>query len=139
MLTLDNRKIVVPNNKIWGDVITNVTAMEIRRVDLAVGVAHSEKVARVEALLLEVVKAHPKVLQDPAPLVKVDKLSEASVDFVLRPWARREDYLAVRWDLTRAIKQRFEEEDVELARSRRHVVMEAERKRDEPPTGDRSN
>ena len=53
LLTFDNRKIVVPNNKIWGGVITNITAMEIRRVDLTIGVAHSEKVARVEALLAE--------------------------------------------------------------------------------------
>lgn len=135
LLTFDNRKIVVPNNKIWGGVITNITAMKIRRVDLAIGVAHSEKVARVEALLMDVVKAHPKVLQDPEPLIKVNKLDESSVDFAVRPWARREDYWNVRWDLTRAIKQRFEEEGVELARARRHVVMESER--DEPSNGDR--
>ena len=60
------------------------------------------------------------------------------MDFVVRPWARREDYWNVRWDLTRAIKQCFEEEGVELARSRRHVVMETESARNEPPTGDRS-
>ena len=73
---------------------------------------------------MEVVKTHPKVLQDPAPLVKVHKLAESSVDFIARPWARREDYWDVRWDLTRAIKLRFEEEGVELARPRRYVVVE---------------
>jgi small conductance mechanosensitive channel len=138
LLTFDNRKIVVPNNKIWGDVITNITAMEIRRVDLVVGVAHSEKVVRVEELLLDVVKTHPKVLEDPAPLIKVDKLGEASVDFGVRAWARREDYWNVRWDLTRAIKLRFEEEGVELARPRHQVALEPEGAGDEPASGQRS-
>jgi small conductance mechanosensitive channel len=101
--------------------------MDTRRVDVEVGVAYSEKVARVEALLLEVVSAHPQVLRDPAPQVKVNKLNEASVDFVVRPWARREHYWNVYWDLNRAIKQRFEEEDVEFARPRRHVVVEPSR------------
>jgi small conductance mechanosensitive channel len=137
LLTFDNRKIIVPNKKIWGDAITNITAMDNRRIDLIVGVAHSEKVMRVEALLVEIVKAHPKVLEDPEPLVKVDKLDQASVDFVVRPWTRREDYLDVRWDLTRAIKLRFEEEGVELARARRHVVVESEGARGEPATDDR--
>jgi small conductance mechanosensitive channel len=124
LLTFDNRVVIVPNKKIWGDVVTNSTAMDIRRIDLEVGVAYSEKVAQVEALLLEVVMAQPRVLQDPPPLVKVHKLNEASVDFAVRPWTRREDYWNVRWDLNRAIKQRFEEANIEFARPRRHVVVE---------------
>ncbi len=115
ILTFDNQTLVVPNSKIWGDVIRNVTAQTIRRVDLTFHLAHSTDVARAEEILYAVINAHDNVLEDPAPAVHVHNLTESSVEVVVRPWARREDYWTVYWDLTREVKLRFEAEGLALA------------------------
>ena len=62
--TFDNQTLIIPNNKIWGDVIKNVTAQRVRRVDLEFGVSYSSDIEQVERILAEVVKEHPKVLPE---------------------------------------------------------------------------
>jgi small conductance mechanosensitive channel len=112
ILSSDNQLIVVPNSKIWGDVIRNVTAMGTRRIDLVFGISYEDDIETAERLLGEIVTAHEKVLEEPAPRVKVSKLSESSVDFIVRPWCRTEDYWDVYWDITRTVKMRFDEEGI---------------------------
>ena len=60
ILTLDNQTRVVPNGKIWGDVITNVAAQKVRRVDLVFGISYSDDIAHAEELIWSVLKEHPK-------------------------------------------------------------------------------
>jgi small conductance mechanosensitive channel len=108
LLSPDNQVLVVPNNKIWGNVITNVTGMATRRVDLTVGVSYGDDLKRAEQVLTEVVAKDPRVLKDPAPVIRVNKLGEYAVEFVVRPWCKTSDYWDVYWDLTREIKNAFE-------------------------------
>jgi len=124
LLTPDNQEVVVPNNSIWGGVITNVTARRTRRVDLGVGVSYSDDLDKTAKVLLEVVTGHPKVLADPAPVVKLNTLADSSVNFVVRPWSKTEDYWDVYWDLTKAIKQRLDEEGISIPFPQRdiHIV-----------------
>jgi small conductance mechanosensitive channel len=126
LLTFDNRRIIVPNNKIWGDIITNVTAMEARRVDISVRVAPTERVTDVEAALNGVVAADSRVLAEPEPLIRIHKLDDGAVEYIVRPWAKREDYWDVYWDLNRAIKLSFEERGIRLAFERRHTLLESD-------------
>ena len=123
ILTFDNQTLVVPNSKIWGDVIRNVTAQEIRRVDLEFGLSHSVDVARAEEVLASVLREHPKVLEDPEPLVKVHKLTDSTTQFVVRPWVKREDYWQVYWDLTREAKLRLDREKIPLGIPRHEVQL----------------
>lgn len=106
--TPDNQVIVIPNSKVWGDVITNVTASETRRVDLVFGIGYDDSIEEAQAVLEEVVKAHPAVLADPAPVIRVNALGPSSVDFIVRPWVKAENYFAVYWDLTRQVKEAFD-------------------------------
>ena len=112
--TLDNQMIMVPNNKIWGDVIKNVTAQDIRRVDMVFGIAYSDDIATAEEILDEILKSHEKVLDDPEPVVRLHTLGESSVDFVVRPWAKVSDYWEVYWDVTKAVKLRFDEAGISI-------------------------
>ena len=112
ILTFDNQRLTVPNKKIWGEVIRNVTAEETRRVDLTFSVHYSESLDRAEEVLHRIVTDHPLVLHDPAPLIKVHSLAESSVDFVVRPWCKTEDYWSVYWDLTRSVKGVFDSEGI---------------------------
>ncbi|GAB5405869.1 MAG: hypothetical protein Aurels2KO_41000 [Aureliella sp.] len=119
--TFDNQKIIVPNNEIWDNVITNATAQKTRRVDLVFGVGYEDDLAKVDQLLNEIVQAHPAVLADPKPTIKVNELADSSVNFICRPWAKTEDYWTVYWDLLRTVKERFDAEGISIPYPQRDV------------------
>lgn len=120
-LTFDNQELVVPNNKIWGSVITNVTAQRTRRVDLTFGISYSDDIDKAEAVLHEIVSAHDAVLQDPKPVIRLHELGESSVNFIVRPWVKTDDYWATYWDLTKAVKQGFDKEGISIPFPQRDI------------------
>ena len=119
--TFDNQKMVVPNSKIWGDVIKNVTSQTIRRVDLVFGISYGDDIEKAERVLKEIVEAHELALDDPEPTIKVHTLGDSSVDFIVRPWVKSEDYWNVYWDLTREVKMRFDQEGISIPFPQRDV------------------
>ncbi len=121
--TPDNQVIVIPNSKVWGDIITNVTASETRRVDLSFGISYDDSIEEAQAVLEEVVRAHPAVLSDPAPVVRVHALGSSSVDFIVRPWTRAEDYWTVYWDLTRQVKEAFDARGISIPYPHTEMVV----------------
>ena len=110
--TFDNQTLVIPNTKIWGSVIKNVTAQRTLRVDLVFGVSYDSDIEKVDRILSEVVSQHPKVLSDPEPKIRVDSLGDSSVNFIVRPWATRDDGWEGRGDLIRSVKMRFDAEGI---------------------------
>ena len=124
--TWDNQKLVVPNSKIWGDVIRNITAEPNRRVDMTFGIAYADDIDHAERVLWDIVNSNELVLADPEPVIRLHTLGESSVDFVVRPWARTSDYWTVYWDITRAVKTRFDEEGISIPFPQRdvHLIQE---------------
>ncbi len=112
--TPDNQVIIIPNSKVWGDVITNTTASEIRRVDLVFGIGYDDSIEAAQRVLEQVVTAHEKVLSDPAPVIRVGALADSSVNFIVRPWTRSEDYWGVLWDLNRSVKEAFDTHGISI-------------------------
>jgi small conductance mechanosensitive channel len=112
--TFDNQIVIVPNGEIWGGVITNVTGSDTRRVDMKFGISYSDDIAKAAKILEEIVSSHELVLKDPEPVIKLHELGDSSVNFVCRPWAKTEDYWTVYWDVTRAVKERFDAEGVSI-------------------------
>ncbi|MBN1931272.1 MAG: mechanosensitive ion channel [Desulfobacterales bacterium] len=112
--TPDNQNVIVPNGKIWGDVITNITGNDIRRVDFVFGIGYDDDIAKAQSVLEQILSEHQKVLKSPAPLIKVHELADSSVNFICRPWARTSDYWDVYWDITRAVKERFDAEGISI-------------------------
>lgn len=123
ILTSDNQRIIVPNSKIWGDVIKNFTVEKHRRVDLEFGIGYADDIARAEAVLHRIVSQHPMVLEEPAATIKLSRLGESSVDFVVRPWCKTENYWEVRWDIIRAVKLKFDEEGISIPYPQRDVHL----------------
>ena len=121
--TWDNQKLVVPNSKIWGDVIRNITAEPNRRVDMTFGIAYADDIDHAERVLWDIVKSNELVLDDPEPVIRLHTLGESSVDFVVRPWARTSDYWTVYWDITRAVKKHFDEEGISIPFPQRDVHL----------------
>jgi small conductance mechanosensitive channel len=121
ILTVDNQTLVLPNSKIWGDIIKNVTAQQQRRVDMVFGIGYGDDIPKAENILTEIIASHEKVLDDPEPVVRLHTLGESSVDFIVRPWVKTDDYWDVYWDVTRAVKMRFDEEGVSIPFPQRDV------------------
>jgi small conductance mechanosensitive channel len=125
--TFDNQTLVVPNSKIWGDVIKNVTAQKLRRVDLEFGISYGDDVEHAENVLSEIVKNHQMVLDTPAPLIKLHTLGDSSVNFIVRPWVKTVDYWTVYWDITREVKLRFDREGISIPFPQRDLHVYEER------------
>jgi small conductance mechanosensitive channel len=110
--TGDNKQIIVPNSQIMGDIITNYSANDTRRVDMVVGVSYDDNLDKVRSTIEELVAADDRILSDPECTIAVSELADSSVNFVVRPWVKTADYWGVRFDLTEAIKKRFDKEGI---------------------------
>jgi small conductance mechanosensitive channel len=110
--TGDNKQIIVPNGQIMGSIITNFSANDTRRVDMTVGVSYDDDLDKVRSTLQELVNADDRILKDPECLIAVSELADSSVNFNLRPWVNAADYWGVKYDLTEAIKKRFDKEGI---------------------------
>ena len=110
--TGDNIHIIVPNGELWGTAIRNFSHHATRRVELTVGIGYGDDIDQALAALNELIAADSRVLGDPAPLVAVSELGDSAVNLLLRAWCARGDFAQLKWDLTKAIKQRFDAEGI---------------------------
>ncbi len=106
--TFDGIRIIVPNSKVYGETITNFSTNPTRRFDIGVGVSYDDDLALAGETIRRVLEADDRVLADPAPTVAVSELGDSSVNFVVRGWARSEDFWQTFWDLTRKVKEELE-------------------------------
>lgn len=121
ILTIDRKRMIIPNSKIWGDIITNVTAESIRRVDFVFRIGHDDNINTAEEIFQDIVEKHEQVLNEPETVIKLHTLGESSVDFIVRPWVNSQDYWNVYWDITRQVKERFDEEGISIPYPQRDV------------------
>lgn len=121
--TPDNIKVIVPNGKIAGDVIKNVTGNDTRRVDLVIGIGYDSPIGKAMEVAMNVMKLDQRVLDDPEPQVAVSELADSSVNLVIRPWVKKEDYWGVRFDITRKLKETFDASGIEIPFPQRVVHM----------------
>lgn len=119
--TPDNQLVIVPNNSVWGDVITNVTGITQRRVDMVFGIGYNDDADKAQQILEEIVSGHERVLKEPEAVVKLHELADSSVNFICRPWTRPDDYWNVYWDITREVKRRFDAEGISIPFPQRDV------------------
>ncbi|MEE8311370.1 MAG: mechanosensitive ion channel domain-containing protein [Candidatus Binatia bacterium] len=106
--TGDNVQITLPNGAVFGQTIKNYAANPTRRNDMIIGVGYDDDLGIAIDTIKKVVTADARVLKDPEPLVAVAELGDSSVNLVVRPWCKKEDYWGLRFDLTRALKEELE-------------------------------
>lgn len=76
-----------------------------------------------EEVIETVFSADQRVLKDPAVTIAVANLGDSSVDFIVRPWVNSADYWAVKFDFTKAVKEKFDAEGVSIPFPQRDVHM----------------
>jgi small conductance mechanosensitive channel len=110
----NNHKIVVPNAKVLGDVIINLTGQKTRRIEILFTVGYSANLKQARAVIAGVAEAHELVLPDPAPWTGVTDLLDSAVEVTLQAWVEVDDWWQVKADLTQGVKEALDAAGVEI-------------------------
>lgn len=125
ILTLDNKRITVPNGTLMNANVTDYSSEALRRVDLKFTCAKSEAPAKIQEIMLDVMKADSRVLTDPAPFARISGGTSDSMEFTVRAWCKGEEYWDVYFDLTQKITEAMADNNVQAPTVR---VLTAEQK-----------
>ena len=125
LCTPDNVQIIAPNGEIWNKSIKNYSFHATRRADFVFGIGYEDDLDAAMELILAIATADERSLKDPAAMVAVGELADSSVNIILRVWCASADYWALKFDLTKTIKQRFDAEGISIPFPQRqvHVVQ----------------
>ena len=121
--TLDNKRVIVPNSKVTGDIIVNYSAEGILRVDMVFGISYGDHIPKAKEILENILASDPRVLKEPTSTVAVSELGNSSVNFVVRPYVKVEDYWGVYFDVTEKVKMSFDDKGVSIPFPQRDVHM----------------
>jgi small conductance mechanosensitive channel len=111
---LSNREIIIPNGALSNGNIINYTTEGTRRVDLVFGVGYDSDIKKTKDVFNEVLSSNSKILKDPAPTVAVSELADSSINFVVRPWCKVEDYWDVYFGVTEDVKNALDKAGIEI-------------------------
>lgn len=112
LTTVDNKVIYIPNGSLSSGVVTNYSREERRRVDWQFGVSYGEDYERVRTVILRVLQADGRILEEPAPFIALATLADSSVNVVVRVWVAGTDYWDVYFDMNRKIYETFNAEGI---------------------------
>ena len=124
--TGDNKTVIIPNGAITNGTITNYSTKPTRRIDLVIGVSYDADLAQTKALLMQIISQHKLVLKDQDITIGVSELADCSVNFVVRPWVKTENYWPVYFDLLENIKIELDKAGIEIPFPQLSVHMNKE-------------
>jgi len=123
MLSLDNKRIVMPNGSLSNGAITNLFHEPTRRVDLKFGVSYGDDIAKVRQVIQTVIAEMDGILDTPASEIWLAEHGDSSINFVVRVWAKSEDYWPVHFTMMENVKIAFDREDISIPFPQRDVHM----------------
>lgn len=112
--TADGKTVIMPNGALSTNIMTNVTANGIRRVEWTFGIAYGDNVDEARKSIYDVLAANEKVLKDPATYVAVKELNSSSVDFVAHAWVNCADYWGVLHGVNEAVYKEFNKKGINI-------------------------
>lgn len=122
--TVDNKIIVIPNGTLANSSLTNVTAKDIRRLDLSIDISYEADLKKAKAVIQDLLMKEETILKDQEILVFVDQLAASSVVIGLRAWVKMDDYWTTRWKMLEEIKLTLDAEQIEIPYQKIAVQME---------------
>lgn len=124
--TFDGRKVIIPNSKLYNNTVINNTAYNNRRFDVVVGISYSDDIKKAKELAKETLEEAETVEEDPEPQVLVDELGGSSVNLKLRGWTDtgRASIVAASSEITHLVKDKFNQNDIEIPFPIRTIYME---------------
>jgi small conductance mechanosensitive channel len=123
LYTGDNKEVIIPNGAIYSSNIINYSSRQTRRIDMIFAVSYSDDIRLAKEIILKVIAEEERVLAEPAPEVAVGELAASSVNFVVRPWVKADDYWAVRFALNEKIKLAFDANKITIPFPQTDVIL----------------
>ena len=119
IFTSENHQLTLPNKKIWGDIIHNITSQPLQRLDLLFSVPFNANSDTVKEIIADVVERCSNVIKDKPWSVRINELGEAEVRFLARFWVETDDIYEAQWNISEGVKKRFDDEGISL------IIVEA--------------
>ena len=115
--TFDNELLTVPNSQLTDGVIKNPVAKETLRLKVMFGIGYDDDIDRATEIIMEEAERHSDIMADPGPSVRLIELGDSSVGLQSRVWIAnpsRSDFVKIRGEYTTAVKERFDEEGIDI-------------------------
>ncbi len=129
LATTDNVYIFAPNSHIWGNDIMNYSRNKERRNDIIVGISYDDDIDKASKTMMKIMSKEERILtkKDKEPKIIVGSMGAFSVDLTVRVWTKKEDFAAVKSDLTKALKEGLEKDGITIPFPTSVVKMEGEK------------
>ncbi len=114
LMTVDSRRIVIPNSTLTGNSITNVTAMDKRRLEIKVGISYHSDLLKAKDILRRLVEEDPELLEREEIQIFVDQLADSAVILGIRAWVRTDEYWNTKWRMNERIKLEFDANGIQI-------------------------
>ena len=123
LTTRDNKSVMVPNNDVLDNNITNYSKTKLIRLDLIYGIGYEDDMLKAKQILMEIIEADDRVAKEPAPEVVVWELADSSVNLSVRPYVNVRDETGVIFDTTEQVKLRFDKEGISIPFPQRDIHL----------------
>ena len=128
LLSIDNKHVVIPNGTLSNSIITNVTARDLRKLEVKVGISYNSDIQKAKAILESILREDEDTRNDKDMVVFVDELGASSVVMGLRVWVATDSYWPVKWRLNERIKEEFDKNGIEIPYNQLQVHLKPETK-----------
>ncbi len=125
LLSIDNKHIVIPNGTLSNSIITNVTARDLCKLKIKVGISYDSGIQKAKEILEEILHNDEDTKDDKGMVRFVDELGENAVIMGLRVWVATDKYWSVKWRLNQLIKEAFDANGIEIPYNQVHVKEES--------------
>ena len=125
LLSIDNKHIVIPNGTLSNSIITNVTARDLRKLEIKVGISYDSGIQKAKESLEEILHNDEDTKDDKGMVRFVDELGENAVIMGLRVWVATDKYWSIKWRLNQLIKEAFDANGIEIPYNQVHVKEES--------------
>ncbi|WP_242406188.1 mechanosensitive ion channel family protein [Halostagnicola larsenii] len=115
--TFDNELLTVPNSELTNGVLKNPVESDKLRLKFVFGIGYDDDIEQASEIIVDEARNHPDILDDPAPSVRLTELGSSDVGLQSRIWIAdpgRADFVRIRGEYVTSVKQRFDEEGVDI-------------------------
>jgi small conductance mechanosensitive channel len=123
LYTGDNKEVIIPNGAIYSSNIINYSSRHTRRIDMIFSISYDDDLRLAKEIILKVIAAEDRVLQEPETIVAVGELAASSVNIVVRPWVKTDDFWPVKFALNEQIKLAFDANGITIPYPQTDVVI----------------
>lgn len=121
--TPDNKTVVMPNGQLANSPLTNFSRKEMRRVEYKIGISYGSDIKKAREIVLRILRADERVLEDPEPMVVLTELGDSSLNLSARAWVKTPDFWKTYWDNLEEVKESFDREGIEIPFPQRDVHL----------------